>query len=128
MKQPQWLLPEVVLAVHDRLLAEFGSASAVRDVGLLESALAPPANLFAYGSATLCQLAASYAFGIVKNRPFVDGNKRTGFTTAVMFIELNARRFVATETDAIVRTLALAAGVLDEPGYGAWLESTSRPA
>ncbi len=126
MKEPEWLLREVVLAVHERLLAEFGGSAGVRDLGLLESALARPGNLFAYSSATLCELAASYAFGIVKNHPFIDGNKRTGFAAAIMFIELNKRRFLATEADAIVRTLALAAGELDEAGYAEWLTTNSR--
>lgn len=126
MKEPEWLLREVVLAVHERLLAEFGGSAGVRDLGLLESALARPGNLLVYKSATVCELAASYAFGIVKNHPFVDGNKRTGFATAVMFIELNGRRLHATEADAIVRTLALAAGELDEAGYAEWLATNSR--
>lgn len=128
MKEPRWLLREVVLAVHERLLAEFGGSAGVRDLGLLESALARPGNLFAYKSATVCELAASYAFGIVKNHPFVDGNKRTGFAAAVLFLEVNERRFLATEADAIVRTLALAAGELDEAGYAEWLATNSRPA
>ena len=128
MKEPQWLLREVVLAVHERLLAEFGGSAGVCDLGLLESALARPGNLFAYkSSATLFELAASCAFGIVKNHPFVDGNKRTGFTAAVLFLEVNKRRFLATEADAIVRTLALAASELDEAGYADWLAMTSRP-
>ena len=127
MKEPEWLLREVVLAVHERLLAEFGGSAGVRDLGLLESALARPGNLFAYKSATRCELAASYAFGIVKNHPFVDGNKRTGFAAAVLFIEVNGRRFLATEADAIVRTLALAASELDEAGYAEWLAANSRP-
>ena len=128
MKEPQWLLREVVLAVHERLLAEFGGSAGVCDLGLLESALARPGTLFAYkSSAALSELAASYAFGIVKNHPFVDGNKRTGFTAAVLFLEVNKRRFLATEADAIVRTLALAASELDEAGYADWLAMTSRP-
>lgn len=127
-REPLWLLPEVMLAVHERLLAEFGGSAGVRDLGLLESALSRPGNLFAYQSATVCELAASYAFGIVRNHPFVDGNKRTGFTAAVLFLELNGRRFAATEADAIVRTLALAAGELDEAGYAEWLSSNSNPA
>ena len=94
-------------------------------MGLLGSALARPGNLFAYRSATSCELAASYAFGIVKNHPFVDGNKRTGFTAAVLFLERSGRRFVASEADAIIRTLALAAGELDEAGYAEWLTSYS---
>lgn len=126
-REPRWLLPEVVLAVHERLLAEFGGSAGVRDLGLLKSALARPKNLFAYKSATVCELAASYAFGIVKTHPFVDGNKRTGFTAAVLFLERNGRRFVAMEADAIVHTLGLAAGELDEADYAEWLATNSGP-
>ncbi|MFT4572809.1 MAG: death-on-curing protein [Candidatus Binatia bacterium] len=125
MKEPQWLLPEVVLAVHEHLLSEFGGSAGVRDLGLLESALARPEHLFAYQSATLCELAASYAFGIVKNHPFIDGNKRTGFAAAAVFIELNGRQLTASEADALVNTLALAAGELDEAGFAAWLAANS---
>ncbi len=127
-KEPVWLLRDVVLAVHEHLLAEFGGSAGVRDVGLLESALARPKNLFAYGEVTLCELAAGYAFGIVKNHPFVDGNKRTGFAAAILFIELNGRKLVASEADALVRTLALAAGELDEVGYADWLAANSHGA
>lgn len=127
MKEPQWLLREVVLAVHERLLAEFGGSAGVRDLGLFDSALARPANRFSYQSATLCELTASYAFGIVTNYPFVDGNKRMGLVAAVMFMELNGRGLLATEADAIVHTLALAAGELDEAGYAEWLSANSRP-
>ena len=127
MKEPQWLLREVVLAVHERLLAEFGGSAGVRDLGLLESALARPGNLFAYkSSATLCELAASCAFGIVKNHPFVDGNKRTGFTIAIMFLERNGDTFTASEVDATIQTLALAAGELTESGYADWLAANCR--
>ncbi len=128
MTEPEWLLREVVLAVHERLLAEFGGSAGVRDTGLLESALARPVNLHAYQSPTLCELAASYAFGIVKNHPFIDGNKRSGFAAAVMFLELNGRRFTASDADATIRTLALAAGELIEAQFASWLEGNSRVA
>jgi len=89
VKEPEWLLLEVVLAVHERLLAEFGGPAGIRDTGLLESALAKPVNLYAHqSSTTLCELAASYAFGIVRYHPFLDGNKRCGFAAAAMFLEL----------------------------------------
>ena len=81
MEEPIWVLRAVVEAVHDAQLAEHGGAPGVRDAGLLESALARPANLHAYGESALCVLAAAYAFGIVRNHPFVDGNKRTAFFT-----------------------------------------------
>ena len=128
MKEPEWLLREVVLAVHERLLAEFGGSAGIRDTGLLESALARPVNLYAYQSPELCGLAASYAFGIVKNHPFVDGNKRSGFAAVAMFLELNGRRLSASEADATIRTLALAAGEMSEAQFATWLGDNSRAA
>ena len=127
MKEPRWVLREAVLALHERLLAEFGGLSGVRDVGLFDSALARPQQLLAYGQPDLADLAAAYAFGLVRNHPFFDGNKRIGFATAVLFLDLNGREFAAAEVDAVVQTLALAAGALDEPGYAAWLRRNSAP-
>jgi death on curing protein len=121
MKPPVWVAREAVLAVHEQLLAEFGGDSGVRDAGLLESALARPENTFAYEAPTLFEMAAAYAYGIVKNHSFVDGNKRTGFMAAVMFLERNGCRFRAGEADAVVRTLGLAAGELTEADYAVWL-------
>lgn len=126
MKAPVWLLKVAVLATHERLLAEFGGASGTRDEGLLDSALGRPEHLFVYGKPTVFDLAASYAFGIVKNHPFIDGNKRTGFTAAIMLLELNGGTFSASEADATIQTLALAAGELDESGYASWLKTNSK--
>jgi death-on-curing protein len=123
VNKPVWLLREAVLAAHERLLSEFGGASGIRDVGLLDSALARPDNLFAYGQPDVFAMAAAYAYGVVKNHPFFDGNKRTGFTAAIVFLELNGEVFTASEADATIQTLALAAGDLDEPGYAAWLKA-----
>jgi death-on-curing protein len=128
MKEPQWVLRETVLALQERLLAEFGGLSGLRDAGLLASALARPEQIFAYGKPNLFDLAAAYAFGLVRNHPFLDGNKRVGFTTAVLFLELNRCRFAASEADATLQTLALAARDLDEAGYAAWLKANSRKA
>jgi death-on-curing protein len=128
MKRPVWVARETVLLLHEQLLAAFGGSSGVRDEGLLESALARPENLFAYGEPTLQELAASYAFGTVKNHPFVDGNKRTGFTVAVLFLEINGQRFVASEADAVIQTLGLAAGDVSETRYAEWLKANSRRA
>ena len=125
MKQLQWLQRETILALQERLLAEFGGASGIRDENLFESALARPLNRFAYGKPTIFQLAAAYAFGLVRNHPFTDGNKRIGFTSAVLFLELNGYRFVASEADATVQTLALAAGDLNEEKYANWLKHNS---
>ncbi len=126
MKTPQWVLRETVLALHEQLLSSFGGSPGVRDAGLLDSALARPENRFAYGEPTMCELAACYGFGLTKNHPFIDGNKRTGFSVAVLFLELNGYRFGASEAEAAVMTLGLAAGEVDEAGYAAWLGASSR--
>jgi len=128
MKLPVWVLRETVLTLHEQSLAAFGGAAGIRDQGLLDSALAKPENLFACGKPTIFDLAASYGFGLVKNHPFIDGNKRVGFIVAVVFLELNGHRFKATEAEAAVRTLALAAGEMSEVQYAAWLKANSRRA
>lgn len=128
MKEPVWVRRDVVLAYHERLLAEHGGSAGLRDAGLFESALGRPENLFAYGKPTLFDLAASYAFGLVKNHPFIDGNKRIGFGTATLFLELNDRHFGATEVDVVLRTLALAAGEMSEAAYAEWLKANSKRA
>ncbi len=128
MKVPVWIRRDVVLAFHERLLAEHGGAAGIRDESLLDSALGRPENLFADGKPTLSDLAASYAFGLVKNHPFIDGNKRIGFATAALFLELNGRRFGAQEVEAVLRTLALAAGEMTEAAFSAWLKAHSKRA
>ena len=128
MKEPRWVLRETVLALQERLLAEFGGLGGLRDAGLVDSALARPQQLFAYGKPTVWALAAAYAFGLARNHPFLDGNKRIGFATAVLFLELNGWKFTASEVDAVVQTLALAAGALNEASYAAWLKKNSRRA
>jgi death on curing protein len=128
MKEPQWLLRETVLALQERLLAEFGGLTGLRDAGLLDSALARPHQVFAYDKPTTSDLAAAYAYGLIRNHPFLDGNKRIGFTAAVTFLELNGCHFTASEGDAVLKTLALAARELDEAGYAAWLREHSRKA
>lgn len=128
MKEPEWVPRETVLALQERLLAEFGGAAGIRDEGLLESALNRPLNRFAHEKPTLFELAANYAFGLVRNHPFLDGNKRIGFVTAVLFLELNGYAFGATEVDAAIQTLALASRNLSEARYTAWLEANSEVA
>lgn len=128
MKEPIWVLREVVLLAHEQSLAQFGGAAGIRDEGLLDSALGKPQNLFAYGKPSLFELAASYAFGIVKNHPFIDGNKRMGFVVALSFLQLNDWRLEASEVDATVRTLALAAGEMSEAAYAEWLKANSKRA
>ncbi len=127
MKEPIWVLREVVLIAHEQSLAEFGGAAGTRDEGLLDSALSKPENLFAYGTPSVFQLAASYGFGLVKNHSFIDGNKRIGFIVAVVFLQLNEWRLEASEVDATLRTLALAAGELSEAEFAEWLAAHSRP-
>ena len=122
MKEPIWIDERDVLILHDRLLALDGGSTGVRSEALLESALARPKQLRAYGdSPDIIDMAASYTVGIVRNHPFVDGNKRTGFVVGVLFLEINGHRFTATEEDATQMILALAAGTLDETAFTAWL-------
>ncbi|HSJ00952.1 MAG: type II toxin-antitoxin system death-on-curing family toxin [Verrucomicrobium sp.] len=125
MSEPVWVLRDVVLAIQEQLLAEFGGAAGIRDEGLLDSALSRPENRYAYEQAGIFELAAAYAFGLVRNHPFIDGNKRIGFTVAILFLELNGWRFSANEADAVVKTLALAASVMDEVEYADWLKAYS---
>ncbi len=128
MKQPHWFSREECLALHDMMLADYGGMSGVRDDNMLESALAKPRQLFAYGKPSLAEMAAAYAAGVVKNHPFLDGNKRTGFMLGAAFLERNGHEFFATEVDATLKTLALAAGEMDERQYATWLAENSRRA
>jgi len=125
VKPPYWLSKDECLALHDLMLADYGGAAGIRNVGLLESALARAQQLFHYGKPTLAEMAAAYAAGIVKNHPFLDGNKRTGFMMGAGFLERNGRTFRATEAEAVLMTLALAAGEIDEAGYAEWLAANS---
>lgn len=128
MNDPIWVRHDVVLALHGRLLSEFGGAAGIRDQTMHESAIARPRQRLHYGAGDVCELAAAYAFGMARNHPFVDGNKRSAYATAIIFLELNGLVFTATEADAVIQTLALAAGALDESGYAAWLRANSRRA
>jgi death-on-curing protein len=120
--EPIWIEQRDVLTLHDRLLAFHGGASGVRDEGLLQSGLARARQLATYSeSADLIDMATAYTAGIVRNHPFVDGNKRTGFVAGVLFLELNGFRFTATEVAAAEAVLALAAGNLDDAGYTIFL-------
>lgn len=123
MKEPVWITVEDCLAFHDKLLARFGGAAGVRDANLPESALARQKHVAAYENPSLFLLAATYAHGIVKNHPFVDGNKRTGFLAAAIFLEANGCHFQADEHDAVVQTLALAAGESTRESFAEWLKS-----
>ncbi len=125
-REPIWVSKSAVLAFHERLVAEHGGAAGLRDEPLLDAALARPRNQFAYGRADLFMLAAAYAFGLTRNHPFVDGNKRVGLVTTGVFLELNGYALRATEQEAAVATRALAAGEIDESAFARWLEDSSR--
>ena len=125
MSDPVWVDREDCLAMHEKLIERFGGLQGIRDEGLLDSALNKPLHVFNYGKPTVFELAASYALGIVKNHPFLDGNKRTGFVAAALFIEANGFSFQATEEEAVLETLALAAGERAEADYAAWLARNS---
>ena len=112
--------------MHDRLLAEHGGSAGIRDETLLDSALARPKNLLAYGKPSMFELAAAYACGIIKNHPFIDGNKRTGFMAAFVFLGINKIDFVAAESDVVLETLAVADNQMTEEAYAAWLKDNSR--
>ena len=127
MAQPIWIDLEVVLAIHDEQLAEHGGQAGVRDRGLLESALARPQNQFAYGEHALPRLAASYAFGISRNHPFLDGNKRTSLVIAELFLELNGFELTATDAECVTTFLQLAAGDLTEEQLTGWVAAHCSP-
>ncbi len=124
MKEPVWIRDEVVAAIHLRQVAEHGGAEGVRDEGMLSSALARPKNLFAYrkGGADLAALAAAYAFGIARNHPFLDGNKRTAFAVCRTFLLLNRKDMSATREEKYLTFMALARGDLSEDGLAAWIQ------
>jgi death on curing protein len=113
--------------MHDEQLAEHGGAGGVRDLGLLESALARPRNAWSYGQNDLIALGALYAAGIMRNHPFIDGNKRTGFLAAYAFLYVNGFEIVADEAEVIVQCLALAASEIDETEFAAWLRESVQP-
>ena len=110
------------------MLSHYGGIAGVRDENLLESALARPQQLLHYGRPEMAELAAAYAAGIVKNHPFLDGNKRTGFMLGAGFLERNGFEFFGTEAEAVLHTLALAAGEMTEAAYAGWLQANSRHA
>lgn len=127
MKEPLWIEERDALAIHDRLLALHGGATGLRDRGLLQSALARPRQHYSFADkADMVDMAALYTAGIVRNHPFVDGNKRTGFVIGVLFFELHAFDFEASEAEAIQAVMGLASGTFDESGYAAWLRENAK--
>ena len=127
MIEPVWLTREDCLAIHEMMLSQHGGLAGVRDEGLLISALTKPQNLVAFGSPGMAELAAAYAVGIIRNHPFLDGNKRTGFILAALFQEMNGYEFKTTEESVGEQTLALAAGQTTAAQYAAWLEANAPP-
>ena len=125
MNEPNWVDRQVLIAIQSELLNRFGGLAGIRDEGLLDSAINKPKNLIAYGQPTVFELAASYATGLVKNHPFLDGNKRIGFMAAYVFLGANGWSLEATEEEAVLETLALAAGERAEADYAAWLARNS---
>jgi death-on-curing protein len=128
VKEPVWLSTKLVVAIHDRQLRVFGGAPGLRDVGALESALGRPRNKFLYENAALGTAAAAYAYGLVKNHPFVDGNKRVALLAIVTFLGLNDCEFVAPEAEAVVMIRDLASGNVNEQQLALWIENNMRAA
>ncbi len=120
--EPVWIETELALAIHDRQLAEHGSPIGVRDASALDSALARPRNQWAYGEVDFCALAAAYAYGVARNHPFTDGNKRTAWVLARLFLGLNEIRIAFTPEEAIQMVLALASGTLTEADVAEWFK------
>ena len=127
MSDWKWINRRVLLLLHDESLAEHDGASGLRDEGLLDSALARPLNLALYEQPDIARLAASYGVGLAKNHPFVDGNKRAAFLAAGMFLAVNGYRLHATQADATLAVLAVAAGEMDEVTFAHWIRTHITP-
>jgi death on curing protein len=125
--EPEWLRADLVIAFHDEQLREFGGPPGIRDEGALESALGRARNRWAYESGDLRRLAAAYAFGIARNHPFVDGNKRVALLAIITFLGLNDIEFTASEAEAVVMIRDLAAGALDEEVLSRWIADNMSP-
>lgn len=122
MTQPiVWITVSVILAIHDEQLAQHGGATGLRDAGGLASALARPRNRLEYDKPDIAELAALHALAIVKNRPFIDGNKRTGYVALELFVALNGHVFDVSDADAVLMTLAMAAGTMSDADFIAWV-------
>jgi death on curing protein len=129
MTEPRWLTEAQVVRIHAEQLATFGGPPGLRDAGALASAIGRPRNKWAYEGADLAALAAAYAFGVARNHPFIDGNKRAAFLAMVVFLRKNGVPFSPREPDAIAAMLALAAGEIEEEGLARWIKDNwPRPA
>ena len=118
-----WIEEAVVLAVHEEQLAEHGGAVGIRDLGLLQSAWARPQHLVAYGKPDVAALAAAYGYGIARNHPFMDGNKRTAFTVTELFLTLNGYELLADDPSCVVTVLQVAEGSLAEAEFADWIRA-----
>jgi len=129
MQEPLWMETADAVIAHDLELAAHGGSMGVRDAGLLESALARPQNILAYAESVpfLAALAAAYAFGISSNHPFVDGNKRTAFLVSFAFLDVNGLEVTASQEDAFLTVLGLAAGEITEDQLALWFERNTAP-
>jgi death-on-curing protein len=127
MSEPEWLNLDIVLDIHAEQLALFGGADGMRDQALLESALARPMNKFAYGETNPAALAAAYGFGIARNHPFIDGNKRTAFASLIVFLGLAGFDLDTSPEEATAVMLSLAAGEIDEDTMARWIADNIRP-
>jgi death-on-curing protein len=123
----KWIDRQVLLLLHDESLAEHGGASGLRDVGLLDSALARPLNLSLYAEPDAADLAAAYGVGLAKNHAFVDGNKRAAFLAVGLFLAINGYRLQATQADATLTMLAVAAGDTEEAAFAHWIRQHMLP-
>ena len=121
MSEPVWLTPEIVIAIHEMQLAEHGGPAGIRDIGMLESALGRPQNKFAYGETDLAVLAAAYGFGVARNHPFIDGNKRTSLMVIYTFLGVNDVEFFVPEAEFATIILDLAAGDVSEESLARWI-------
>lgn len=128
MSEPEWLTVQIITAIHDEQLAIHGGSGGMRDANLLESALDRPRNKWAYESADLAELAAAYGFGIAKNHPFVDGNKRTSLLAIYTFLGLNQIDFIVPEAEAATMILSVAAGEVSEQSLAQWIKDRLPPA
>jgi death on curing protein len=127
LTDPIWVDPEAVQRFHGDSLIEFGGSPGIRDSGAIESALARPRNLLAYGKPDLCDLAAAHTAGLCQNHGFIDGNKRTAFLTGFVFLYENGYTILAEQAEVIAAMLSLADHTLDETGYAAWLREHTAP-
>ena len=121
----RWIDRRLLVILHDESLAEHGGASGMRDAGLLESARARPLNLVAYGDPDVADLAAAYGVGLAKNYPFVDGNKRAAFLAVGLFLRMNGHRLTASQAEATITMLGVAAGEINEADFAQWLRAHS---